>query len=62
MICQPKEDDTKNLNVSVLLAQICLPLPQAREEAGLSLSISDSERPGGCTDKVNMKLGTQKVS
>lgn len=29
MICQPKEDDTKNLNVSELLAQICLPMPQA---------------------------------
>lgn len=61
MICQPKEDDTKNLNVSVQLAQICLPLPRA-EEAGLSLSISDRERPGGCADKVKMKLGTQKVS
>lgn len=47
MICQPKEDDTKNLNVSGLLALICLPAPGAEGEARLSLSISDRERPEG---------------
>lgn len=47
MICQSKEDDTKNLNVSEQLARTCLPLPQSRGEAGLSLSVSDRERPGG---------------
>lgn len=48
MICQPKEDDTKNLNVSLRLARICLPVPRAGGETGLSLSISDGgERPEG---------------
>lgn len=47
MICQSKEDDTKNLNVSEQLARRCLPLPQSRGEVGLSLSVSDRERPGG---------------
>lgn len=47
MICQPKEDDTKNLNVSKQLALICLPMPHSREEVGLSLSICDRVRPGG---------------
>lgn len=34
MICQPKEDDTKNLNVSGLLALICLPAPGAEGKLG----------------------------
>ena len=34
MICQPKEDDTKNLNVSELLALICLPVPAAERKLG----------------------------
>lgn len=32
MICQPKEDDTKSLNVSKQLALICLPMPQAERK------------------------------
>lgn len=47
MICQPKEDDTKNLNVSEQLAQICLPIASSREEVGLSLSMSNRQRPEG---------------
>lgn len=32
MICQPKEDDKKNLNVSEQLALICLPPPGAKRK------------------------------
>lgn len=44
IICQPKEDGTKNLNVSEQLARICLPLP----EAGRKL-VYLSERQGGAS-------------
>lgn len=53
LICQAKEDDIKNLNVSEQLAAIFLPMPQADRKLVSLIYFNEQQKEAtGCSDKV----------